>query len=304
MKPLLTGLVAAPYTPFKANGDLALDVIRKQVKLLTGNGVRGAFICGTTGEGSSLTCEERRKVAEAWMANKPEKLAVIVHVGHGSARESQALAIHAKQCGATAIASIAPSYFRPSSVVELVDWCASVAAAAPDLPFYYYHMPAMTGLNISATAFLERADRRIPTLVGIKFTHENLMDFSQAARFGGGRYELVFGRDEILLAGLTLGAKGAVGSMYNFAAPLFNRIIRAHADGQSAVALRLQTKAMDIIDVLIRHGAHPAGKATMKLIGLDCGPTRLPLPQLTPAGERSLRAELKEIGFFDFASKV
>ncbi len=219
MKPLLNGLIAAPYTPFKNNGDVALDVIQRQARVLARNGVRGAFICGTTGEGSSLTSDERRQVTEAWLKARPAKLAVIVHVGHQSARESHALARHAQQCGADAIATIAPSFFKAPSIVELVEWCASVAAAAPKLPFYYYHMPAMTGVQFSAAAFLAQAHRRIPTLAGVKFTHEDLMDFSQAGRVAGGRYEVVFGRDEILLAGLSLGAKGAVGSMYNFAAP-------------------------------------------------------------------------------------
>lgn len=304
MKPLLTGLIAAPYTPFKANGDVALDVIRRQARVLVRNGVRGAFICGTTGEGSSLTSDERRQVTEAWLMARPAKLAVIVHVGHQSARESQALARHAQQCGADAIATIAPSFFKPASVVELVDWCASVAAAAPKLPFYYYHMPSMTGVTITATAFLERAHGRIPNLAGVKFTYEDLMDFSQAGRVAGGRYEVVFGRDEILLAGVSLGAKGAVGSTYNFAAPIYNRIIRAHAAGRLAAAQRDQARVMAFIAVLHRHGGLAAGKAIMKLIGLDCGPMRLPLRTLTAAQEKILRAELKAVGFFKFACKV
>jgi N-acetylneuraminate lyase len=304
MKPLLSGLIAAPYTPFQPNGDVAFEVIRSQARVLARNGVRGAFVCGTTGEGSSLTSEERRDIAEAWMSTKPAKLAVIVHVGHQSARESHALARHAQQCGADAIATIAPSFFRPPSVVELVDWCASVAATAPKLPFYYYHMPSMTGVNLTATAFLEGAHRRIPTLAGVKFTHEDLMDFSQAGRVAGGRYEVVFGRDEILLAGLTLGAKGAVGSTYNFAAPIYHRIIRAHAAGRLAAAQRDQARVMAFVAVLQRHGGLAAGKAVMKLIGLDCGPTRLPLRTLTIEQEKILRAELEAVGFFEFACKV
>ena len=304
MKPLLPGLVAAPHTPFKANGDVALKTIPDQARLLARNGVIGAFICGTTGEGSSLTSDERRQVVESWMANKPAKLAIIVHVGHLCYRESQALAEHAQKSGATAVATIAPSFFKPTSVVELVDWCAGVAAAAPHLPFYYYHMPAMTGVTIGATAFLERAHGRIPNLAGVKFTHENLMDFSQAGQVAGGKYEILFGRDEILLAGLSLGALGAVGSTYNFAAPLFNRILRAHAAGHLAAARRDQAKAMTLISLLHRNGGLAAGKVAMKLIGLDLGPMRLPIRTLSAAQEKSLHSELKEVGFFEFASKA
>jgi N-acetylneuraminate lyase len=304
MKPLLPGLVAAPFTAFKANGDVAYDAISPHARMLARNGVIGAFICGTTGEGSSLTINERKEIAETWMATRPEKLSVIVHVGHLSQRESIGLAAHAQQCRATAIATIAPSFFKPASIGELVDWCAEVAAAAPKLPFYYYHMPAMTGVTLSATSFLERAHGRIPNLAGVKFTHEDLMDFSTATRVAGGKYEILFGRDEILLAGLSVGARGAVGSTYNYAAPLFHRVMRAYATGKPAAARREQARVQEFIGVIHRHGGLSAGKAAMKLIGLDLGPTRLPLRTLTPEQEKTLRAELKAIGFFEYACKV
>ncbi len=304
MKHTLTGLIAAPHTPFHADGTLNAPAIAHQARLLARNGVSGAFICGTTGEGASLTGDERRQVVEAWVAAKPASLAVIVHVGHLSAGEACAFARHAEQTGADAIATLSPSFFKPGSVNELVSWCAQVAAAAPKLPFYYYHMPAMTGVTISAADFLHVAKDRIPTLVGVKFTHENLMDFARSGEVDGGRFTMLFGRDEILLGGLSLGAKGAVGSTYNFAAPLYLRIIEAFKRGDLTAARADQLRAMDFIAVLERHGGLAAGKTVMKLIGLDCGPVRLPLRALSDHDEQSLRDGLQKIGFFDYASKL
>ncbi len=300
----LTGLIAAPHTPFRPDGEVALDVIPQQARLLAHNGVAGAFICGTTGEGSSLTSDERRAIVEAWVAARPRSLAVIVHVGHLSLGEACGFARHAEQAGANAIATIAPSFFKPPTATELVAWCAKVAAAAPTLPFYYYHMPGMTNVTISATDFLAQAADQIPNLAGVKFTHENLMDFARATDHREAKYNLLFGRDEILLAALAFGARGAVGSTYNYAAPLFHRIIAAFDRGDLTAARQDQARVMDFVAVLDRHGGLAAGKSIMKLIGLDCGPVRLPLRALTERDEASLREALERIGFFAYASTL
>ncbi len=300
----LSGLIAAPHTPFHADGSLNLAPIPAQARLLARNGVRGAFICGTTGEGASLTGDERKRVVEAWVAARPPGLAVIVHVGHLSQGEACEFARHAQQTGADAVAALAPSFFKPASVGDLVSWSERVAAAAPQLPYYYYHMPAMTGVNHAAADFLREAEGRIPNLAGIKFTHENLMDFAASTQVAGGKYTMLFGRDEILLAGLAFGAPGAVGSTYNFAAPLYQRIIAAYQRGDLETARRDQLKSIEFIEVLGRHGGLSAGKAAMKLIGLDCGPVRSPLRPLTARDEESLREGFEKIGFFEYASKI
>ena len=304
MKFPLPGLVAAPFTPFHTDGELALEVVPRQARTLAQNGVIGAFVCGTTGEGSSMTSDERRRVTETWVKARPPGLKIIVHVGHLSLGDSRALAQHAQAAGADAIATVAPSFFKPTGVEELVAWCAQVAAAAPKLPFFYYHLPSMSGVTIPTAAFLDAARQKIPTLAGIKFTYEDLADFRATHTLGGSDYQVLFGRDEILLKGLELGATGAVGSTYNYAAPLYLRIMKAHAAGDHATAEREQAKARAFIDVMNHFGGQPAGKAIMKLIGLDCGPVRLPMRALSPANESALRAALEAQGFFDFACKV
>jgi N-acetylneuraminate lyase len=300
----LSGLIAAPFTPFRPDGVLAPDVVAQQARLLVHNGVSGAFICGTTGEGYSLSLAERRAVAEAWREAAPTALKLVVHVGHLCLADSCELARHAQTIGADAVATIAPSFFKPASAEDLVSWCECVAAAAPQLPFYYYHMPAMTGLSISVADFLRAVGARIPNLVGVKFTHENLMDYGDASLIANGRYAMLFGRDEILLAGLALGAAGAVGSTYNTLAPLFREILRSFDAGDLVAARRAQAQARDIIAVVHRHGGLAAGKTLMRLVGVDCGPVRLPLRSLTAEQEASLRQALEEVGFFQVCSRL
>ena len=299
------GLVAAPFTPFKKNGSVDFAMIERLAASLEANKVVGAFVCGTTGEGVSMTAAERMRVAERWQACAGKQLKVIVHVGHTSLGDCRALAAHAQKIGVAAIGCMAPYCFKPSKAEDLVAFCAEVAAAAPDLPFYYYHIPCVTGVTIPAFDFLRAAADKIPSLAGVKFTHENLMDFASCVRWDGGRFELLFGRDEMLLAGLSAGAQGAIGSTYNYAAPVYRRIIAAYRRGDMAAAQAEQARANAMIAVLIRFGGMPpAGKAFMKAIGLDCGASRLPLRSLSSEQAEALRAEAEAAGFFDFASTL
>jgi N-acetylneuraminate lyase len=279
------------------DGGLNLDLIEQQAALLANNGVQGAFICGTTGEGFSLTSEERMQIAQRWMAVAPKTLKIIVHVAHNSIGESQKLAAHAEQIGAHAIASIGSTFFRPPTTEQLVDFCVPVAAAAPTLPFYYYHMPAMSGVNLPMIEFLRLGAKRIPTLAGLKFTDENLMSYAQCLNFDDGRFNILFGRDEILLAALALGAAGAVGSTYNYMAPIYHRLIEAFNAGDLNSARRWQMLSIRIIAVMVRHGGLPAGKAMMRLIGVDCGPVRPPLRNLTAEEFGALQQALERVGF-------
>ncbi len=300
------GLIAAPFTPMDADGGVALGVIERQAGMLARSGVIGAFICGTTGEGASLSTAERMDVARRWVAAAPKNFRVIVHVGHASLAESKTLAAAAQKAGAWGIGAMAPYFFRPRRVEDLVACCREVAAAAPALPFYYYHMPSMSGVAFAMADFLEAAAGLIPTLVGLKFTYENLMDFGLCLRMSGGRFDVLFGRDEILLSALALGARGAVGTTYNFAAPLYLRIIEAFKTGDMKTAGDLQMRAAEMIRVLARAGggsAIPSGKAVMKMIGIDCGPVRLPIVGLSPEECERLRTDLERIGFFEYCCK-
>jgi N-acetylneuraminate lyase len=297
--PLLSGIIAASYTPFTADGELNLSLVPDLGRHLHRNGVAGAFVCGTTGEGAAMTTAERQRVVEAWAKGKPDGLRLIVHVGHNALAECVILAKHAARNGADAFAMLPPTSPRPATLVDLVDCCRFVAAAVPELPFYYYHMPAATGVNFTMIDFLRAAAARIPNLAGIKFTDENLMDFGQALAFDPERFVLLHGRDEILLSGLVLGAKGAVGSTYNYAAPIYHRVLRAMAAGDLNAARREQASAVKVIEIMVRHGGLPAGKAIMGLLGLDCGGLRLPFRALDPDARARLREDLESMGFFE-----
>jgi N-acetylneuraminate lyase len=296
----LRGLIAAPFTPMKADGSLNLDAIKPYADILAKQRVIGAFICGTTGEGFSMTLSERKQAAEAWVKASEGRLKIIVHVGHNCQADAVELAAHAQQCGAYAIASIAPNFYKPGCVEDLVDFFAPIAAAAPNLPFYYYNMPSMTGVSLPVDEFLKLGEKKIPNLQGIKFTHNNLMEMNQCINLEGGKFEILHGYDEILICGLSLGAKAGVGSTYNYAGRIYNGILDAFEDGNLARARELQLYSVEIVKVIIKYGGGVrGGKAIMNLLGIECGECRLPINRFTKEEYASLRADLEAIDFFN-----
>lgn len=293
----LTGLVAPVFTPMAEDGSVALGTIERQAEALVADGVSGVFTCGGTGEGLSLTVGERRAVLERWCEVLGGALPVIAHVGHLSLPEAQALAAHAQKTGARAIAAVPPCYFKPRAVIDLVAWCQAIAAAAPELPFYCYHVPGTSGVTFPMLDFLEAAKDRIPTLAGMKFTSQDLMDLRLCTALGGGRFNILYGHEEMLLSALVVGVQGTVSTGYNFAAPLYLRLYDAFRAGDLRTAQALQTRAAWLVHTLQRLGV--AWKAVMRLIGIDCGQPRPPIRPFTDDDLGRLGAALGEIGFFD-----
>jgi N-acetylneuraminate lyase len=293
------GLLSAPYTPFREDGALDLDRIATQVEAAT-RSLDGAFICGTTGEGVSLTVQERMAVAERWASLRGESLRLIVHVGNSCIEDARTLARHAEGIGADAVAALAPAAFRVESAGDLVRYCSLIAAAAPQTPFYYYHMPSMNGVSLDMRRTVRLLAESIPTFRGVKYTHEDLIEFALLIEEFGDRYDLVFGRDELLLPALMVGARGAVGSTYNYLTAPYRALIAAVNAGDMETARTSYLDVLRFISVLIRHGGGVVGgKAIMGLIGMDLGPCRPPLRTLTAEQVDALRRDLEAVGFFD-----
>ena len=296
----LRGLVAATFTPFHPDGSLNLDLIPALVDQLEADGVRGLYIAGSTGEGPSLSADERRAVSAAYVQAARGRLRTVVQVGHNSLAEARGFAQHAQEIGADAISAMPPSYFKPESTPVLIDSMARVADGARDLPFYYYHIPSLTGVEPDMVELLSLAAERVPSLAGIKFSDTRLHHLQVAQRFDGGSRDVVFGVDEMLLGALAFGVRGAVGSTYCFAAPLYLPLIEHVQRGEIEQAARLQARSGEMVRVISRHCGRSGLKAVMSLIGLDCGPSRLPQHAVSPEAVEAMRAGLEEIGFFDW----
>lgn len=294
----IKGLVAATFTPMSADGSIVYEKIPELVAYSVKSRIAALFVNGSTGEFSALCDDERLKLAEAYLKAAEGKIPVIVHVGSASVTESALLARHAKDNGAAGVGALAPFYFRPSGVRALADALKVIAAACAPLPFYYYHIPVLTGVNVRVRELLPIAMKEIPNFAGVKFTHEDLMDFQLSMDRFAGRCQMMFGRDELLLAGLALGAEAAVGSTFNFIPQVYHKVMEAFARGDMPEARRWQSKSQEVIDYLPSFG-FAAQKTMMKFAGVDVGPARLPVTNLTPAQEDDLRRRLDKASLLE-----
>lgn len=297
-------LIAAPPTPFDPDGSLRLESVEAQAARLVTDGVDGAFIGGTTGESHSLTLAEREQLAVRWVeVVRGTRLRLIVHAGSNCLEDARRLAAHAVAIGASGVAAIAPSYFKPADVETMVDCCADVAAAAPSIPFYYYELPAMTGIHLPSDAVLKLAAERIPNLAGIKFSNGDMAMLQRCVAVAGTRLEVLFGCDEMLMAAIALGATGAVGSTYNLAARGYRRMMEAMARGDLDVARREQLLSVRMVEVLGHRGFLPSLKALMALVGIEVGSARLPLRALAREEISGLKLELEQSGVMEWLGR-
>lgn len=296
----LSGLIAATYTPFDQEGSLLLSAIPSLVEHLLASGVSGLYVCGSTGEGMSLSNDERKAVSDAYIRAVDKRVPVIVQVGHNSLRDACELAQHAQQGGADIVSATCPSYYSISDVSTVLDCMAQIAGAASKLPFYYYHIPALTGSKLDIVGFLEEGVERIPNMLGLKYTDTKLFEFQLCREVDQGRFDVVWGCDEMLLGALATGAQAAIGSTYNVAAPLYLSLMQAMNVGDLTEAGRLQLLSVKMIRTMSQFPFHAAMKAVLEMLGHEVGPCRLPQGKLSDEDANLLRASLIDIGFFDW----
>jgi len=295
--PPFRGLVAAPHTPFGPSGELNLAVVSNQAETLEREGVTAVFVGGSTGEFQSLTHDERVQLADRWLAVGREiGLRVIVHVGGTAVEAGRELARRAEAGGAETIAALAPFYFRPATTDELLACLRTLTSGAPNAAFYYYDIPALTGVTVPLVELVGRARDVIPSFAGVKHTSSDLIAMQDCLAFDG--LDVLHGTDETLLAGLALGARGAVGSTYNLAPGVYLRLARSFRNGDLVTARQEQQRAIALVRTLSVRGYMASAKATMAELGVDVGPPRLPFAALDHAARRELRSELEALGFF------
>jgi N-acetylneuraminate lyase len=301
----LQGLIAAPFTPMKKDGSLNAELIPSYYQFLKQNKVTGAFICGSTGEGVSLTMQEKKDCTKAWAdCTKDDRdFKVMLLVGGTCIADCIELAKFAQHQGIDAVSFTAPFYFKPSNVEMLAKCCKEIADAVPEMPFYYYHIPVLNGVGFPMIELLKNVAGKIPNFAGIKYTHEDFMDFLSCLRFQNGKYDMLWGRDENMLSALAVGAKGAVGSTFNYAAPLYYDLIDAFNQNDLKKAQSFQQQSIEMIYLLVKYGGIAVGKAYMKLVGVDCGEFRLPVKNMNDEQFELFKKDTEQLNFKSFCSR-
>ena len=304
---LVNGLVAATFTPFDEDFEIATEQVGKQAAWLNATGVEWVFVSGTTGESVKLTLAERMSQTELWInAARAHGLRTIIHVGSESIDTARLLAQHAEKHGADAFAAMPPVFFQPANTEALARTMASVASAAPTLPFLYYHIPSMTHVAFpdGMFGFVQEMDKaNVGNFRGVKYTglytYPGFMDVSRILNYKGGKYEVLCGRDEMMIEAITAGITGFVGSQYNMVGDLYNAIRTKMAAGDVASARALQYTAIELISAW---SDVPAGVNGCKNV-FNClpeaagapvvGDSRLPSTPISDDAKDELTARLK-----------
>ncbi|MEM9186384.1 MAG: dihydrodipicolinate synthase family protein [Planctomycetota bacterium] len=284
-------LIAATFAPMTPHGDVDLDAVPAYAEMLRESGVRELFVNGTTGESLSLTVEERQGLLAAWCDCWPVG-DLFAHVGHDSVRDACRLAGHAAGLGVSRVSAMAPSFFAPADPSQLLEFLKPIASAAGDARFYYYHIPSMTGVGLDMRRFIGDLVESIPTLAGVKYTHEDLVEYAACRSDWGDSLEILFGRDELLLPALSHGADGAVGSFYGLTPHLFVAVWAAVGAGRLDEAARCSLVANQLIEAFKEYGVLPAGKSLLARRGIGSGAVRPPLRPLSRAETERLYGQL------------
>jgi N-acetylneuraminate lyase len=246
-----------------------------------------------------MTLLEKKAVAEAWaQANKgDDQFKVILFLGGTCLEDAKELARHASAIGLNGISLTAPNYFKPATLHQLAACCIDVADAAPDQPFYYYHIPVLTGVRYPMIELMKLLHGKLKNFAGIKFTDEDIADYTQCIQFENRKYEILWGRDECLLAAMAVGGRSGIGSTYNYAMPLYQKLIAAYDGGDMKASVFYQNQSIEMIALLGKYGGMPTGKNFMKAVGIDCGKFRLPFSNMTDDQYLLFQDDLNRIGF-------
>ena len=265
-------VTVALNTPFDKNGEIDLSATKKLTRYYINKGIKGLYVCGSTGEGFLLDNEERKRIVEAVTEEAQNELAVIVHVGCASTKHSAMLAKHAEQAGAAAISAVPCVYYRPSEESVYEHWTKITEAA--DLPFFIYNIPQLTGFNLSMNLFHRMLKNE--RVAGLKCSSEPCHDILRFKQAGGEDFIVFNGPDEQFLAGRLMGADAGIGGTYGAMPELYLKLDELIKRGDIENAKKLQVTVTELIYRLCSFSSmYGACKTIIRLDGVDIGDPRL-----------------------------
>lgn len=284
----LAGIYAALMTGLSDSGEFDANRQKHLNEYVLRQGLTGLYVGGSSGESGLLGADELLAQQEVVAASaKGTGTRLIAHVGMPSVRDSVRLAKQAEKLGYHGLSALPPHSY-PFSDDEIEAYYRDLAAATP-LPLIVYEVPIRTGRPIPLPV-LERI-LGLPNVAGIKFTSTDLFKFSMLRRRCPDK-TYFFGFDEIYLAGGVLGADGGIGTTYNILGRLYVALDQAIRAGDLARAQELQDVSQIFVEALLETGVLPGMKAALRVIGVECGPTRAPMNLRIDGAEAHMRAVL------------
>lgn len=286
------GVIPPIITPFDAFGQIHAAALERLVAWYARAGCHGLWVCGGTGEGVSLSHDERLLMIDL-AAEASAALPVIFHVGAPTTADAVAAARRCQAAGLAAICSV-PPYFYGTSDQEVVDYYAALGDVT-ELPIFLYNLPDATGVPLRLP-LVERIVRAVPRVVGLKHSG-GVVDYVGELTAWNPEFQVLIGRGETTLPALTLGARGVVCASLCLAPERFVALYEAFVAGRLREALEAQREAAAVKRVFLRYGVISAVKrVNAAQIGLECGAGRAPLAPIHDADEPGLLALAEDLG--------
>ncbi|XP_040166900.1 N-acetylneuraminate lyase A-like [Anopheles arabiensis] len=274
-----TGLMAPVFTPYTNNNEkVNINAIEPYVELLKANHVNGVLVNGTTGEGMLMSTEERMLVTEAWQRScKKHGITNMVQIGGAAYPDVVQLAQHASKMDVDAVLCLPELYFKPKSCEQLVTYLKGVAMHCPTTPFFYYHIPMFTDVNLHMPTFLDRAEKEITNFRGIKYTSGDLEQGSSCLKEGR---TIFLGADTILCGAVAAGFDSFIMTTINICPEAALEIIAAMDRGAVADAREKQRLLNARICEILAHGDWVSAMKKAfreRFPSIEVGTTRPPL---------------------------
>jgi len=269
------GIIPAFYACYDEKGDISPEKTRAFTEYLIGKGVKGVYVCGSSGECIYQNVEERKLVLENVMKVAKGRITVIAHIAAASTRDSVELAKHAEECGVDAIAAIPPIYFKlPEHAIESY-W--NSMANATNLDFIIYNIPQTTGYALSMDLFNKMRENK--HVIGVKNSSMPVQDIQMFKAAGGKDFIVFNGPDEQFVGGRAMGAEGGIGGTYAVMPELFIKADECIKKNDMETAKEIQYDICEIIYAMCGcHGnLYAVMKTILKMKGMDIGGVRLPL---------------------------
>ena len=274
------GVIPAFYACYDDDGNISPKRVRALTRYLIDAGVKGTYVCGSSGECIYQSKEERKTVLENVVAEANGRLTIIAHVACNNTAESMELAAHAESLGVDAIASIPPIYFHLPEY-GIAQYWNDISSAAPLTDFIIYNIPQLAGVSLTPSLFREM--RKNPRVIGVKNSSMPVQDIQMFKAEGGNNCIVFNGPDEQFISGRIIGAEGAIGGTYGVMPQLFLKADEYLRNNNLVMAREIQYDINQIIYTMCacKGNMYAVIKEILKRNGLNIGSVRLPLTPLT-----------------------
>lgn len=293
---IFTGSGVAIVTPFHEDESIDYDKLDRLIDYHCNHGTDSIIICGTTGESAAMTEEEHLECIKFAIDRTKGRIPVIAGTGSNCTRTAAAMSKEASEYGADGLLVVTP-YYNKATQAGLVAHYSAIAKEAK-APIVMYNVASRTGCNLEPATVAEIV-KEVDNVTAIKEASGNISQVAKIMNLTDGKVDLYSGNDDQIVPILSLGGKGVISVLANVAPQETHDICARFFEGDVKGSLELQLKAIPLIEQLFCEVNPIPVKAAMKLMGVDCGPLRMPLTQLTPQHEESLAKAMKEFGIIE-----